>query len=258
MPALTLILILVIAMVPASARCQPLLDDAPIRSPIPVAPRTGAVAGTIVWGGGPVEYARVSIVGELLGGTTDEKGRYRIPNIPAGARRIAVNGVVRASVLVMPGETLEAQPVELSPTIAGTALDTLVLSPWWVRGEQMVRVVAGSRCPVHGTRLVERTVEIDGPLPRSSDHDGYQDRERQYPFVWNHLRVRSYSANSPRYARTLCCAACDGAQKASIAAARRRLGQPFQTIDVGRWDDPVPGAGRPVLGVTSGTTGRGP
>ena len=96
--------------------------------------QTGAIVGRVIDGrlNAPVAQATIEIEGSRLGATTGQDGRFRVTNVPAGARAVIARrigfGVVRKPVTVpTSGEvtvdfTLEAAAVSLDEVVVtGTA-----------------------------------------------------------------------------------------------------------------------------------------
>lgn len=98
----------------------------------------GAIAGEVVdeATGYPIPHIQVYVVGEDLGAVTDERGRFRIPEAPAGARVIRAEGLGygtgEAPVTVVAGSTTEivialgSEPLRLDEiVVTGTAAGAL-------------------------------------------------------------------------------------------------------------------------------------
>ena len=98
----------------------------------------GAVVGEVVDDatGMPIPHIQVYVVGVDVGAVTDERGRFRIPEAPAGSRVIRAEGLgysaSEASVTVVAGETAEItmalhpEPLRLDEiVVTGTAAGAL-------------------------------------------------------------------------------------------------------------------------------------
>ena len=122
------------------------------------------------------------------------------------------------------------------------ARDTLLLANPWNRG-----LVPCSPCPVHKyVRLVERTASNSHVQPWSRVMEYSRYAPKHFPFAEraHYSFCGAYDPKAPRLARALTCPTCERAVDEYIAAVLRMQGQPFQKVDVGQWDDPVPGSGR--------------
>src|SRR5437764_629684 len=79
--------------------------------------------------GDPIPSATVQIEGTRLGGITGLDGRYRIANIPAGARSLVARRLgfssVRRAITVVGGQD---QTIDISLQVSAVALDQIVVT----------------------------------------------------------------------------------------------------------------------------------
>lgn len=115
--------------------------------------QTGTVAGQVVDGTTrrPLETAQVQILGAGLGTLTDDQGRYRIENVPAGETAVAVEMLGYRSaeqvVIVRAGETTT---VDFRLVVSVIHLEGLVAVGY---GERSRREISSSISSVYADRL---------------------------------------------------------------------------------------------------------
>jgi TonB-linked SusC/RagA family outer membrane protein len=120
--------------------------------------QAGRIGGTVTTrdGAAPVPGARVTVVGTALNATTDERGFYSIPNVPAGTYSVRVVAVGFQSVLI----------TNQSVTPGGAATADFTLPPSVFRMDDVV--VTGVAEQTRGVKLpfvVEKVSMEDIPVP---------------------------------------------------------------------------------------------
>lgn len=124
----------------------------PMANPLPLL-QTGVVAGQVMDGATmrPLETAQVHITGTGLGALTDQQGRFRIENVPAGevVVRVEMLGYRSAEqVLVVPPGEIVTVSIQLAVSVI--QLEELVAVGY---GERRRREISSSISSVHSDRL---------------------------------------------------------------------------------------------------------
>src|SRR5437879_8056210 len=151
---------------PASGRpCATLAAAAVLRGrAAPAAAQQGTITGQVTdqTSGQPLVGARVSVVGTSLVTISRAEGRYRIPNVPAGAAK------VRATFI---GYAAASQSVTVGPDETATADLALVLTPYshdevvvTATGEQTKRQVGNVISTIQADSLV-----LTSPIANMND-----------------------------------------------------------------------------------------
>lgn len=84
--------------------------------------RTGTLTGKVVdLDSNPLSYYSVSVEATSIGAHTDEKGEFKLSNVPAGDRTLLVSGVgikqTKVSVTVRPGQTTQVPVIQLNNAV---------------------------------------------------------------------------------------------------------------------------------------------
>ncbi len=118
---------------------------------VPLSAQTaGSIAGEVVDDvtGMPIAHIQVYVVGEEVGAVTDERGRFRIPEAPAGARVIRAEGL---------GYEASETPVSI---VAGTTTEVaFALRPEPLRLDEIV--VTGTAAGALGRQIPHSVGRID-------------------------------------------------------------------------------------------------
>jgi hypothetical protein len=114
---------------------------------------TGELRGTLRLNSGkPAAYASIFVVGTRRGAQVDEKGRFRITQVPAGIQTVRVNSIGFAP----------AQDTVAVPAGGSRDLDLLFSDPWRLKGRPQVEpreVRLGEDC---GGRLHDHYRDLSG------------------------------------------------------------------------------------------------
>ena len=123
----------------------------------PVSAQNGSVAGRVTDGrtGTPVPAAQVVIVGTSLGVVVNADGRFRVDNVPPGARVVRALRIgyqpASAAVTVQPGVAAE---VELRMMETAIALDQVVITG--TTGDTRRKAVGNAVSSINVTEILER------------------------------------------------------------------------------------------------------